>query len=100
MTTYSGNSQDSPAVFGVSILLIVPATLLNGWAISVLWSWFVVSNFHLPPITVAQAIGLWLLVSLFTPTPHDGRPSLVLLLEGIARSLLLLALGWGVHFWV
>jgi hypothetical protein len=94
------DSQDSSAEFWIGLLLLVPATLLNGLVIAVLWSWFVVSNFHLPSLTVAEAIGLWLLASLFTPTPHDDRPALVLLLEGIARSLLLFALGWVVHFWI
>lgn len=93
-------TQDSSTEVWISILLLVPATLLNGLVISVLWSWFVVSTFHLTPITVAQAIGLWLLVSLLTPTPHSDRPVLVLLLEDIGRLLVLFALGWAVHFWV
>jgi energy-converting hydrogenase Eha subunit A len=92
--------QNSPGEIWISLLLLVPATLLNGLVIAVLWSWFVVSNFHLPPLTVAEAIGVWLLVSLVTPTPHDDRPVLAQLLEGIARSLTLFALGWVVHFWV
>jgi hypothetical protein len=92
--------QNSSGEVWISLLLIVPATLLNGLVIVVLWSWFVVSNFRLPPLTVAEAIGLWLLVSLLIPTPRDERPALVQLLEGIARSLILFALGWVVHFWV
>jgi energy-converting hydrogenase Eha subunit A len=92
--------QNSPGEIWISLLLLVPATLLNGLVIAVLWSWFVVGTFHLPPITVAEAIGMRLLVSLVTPTPHDDRPALVLLLEDIARSLILFALGWAGHFWV
>jgi hypothetical protein len=52
---------------GIGVLLVVAmigGTLMNGWAISVLWGWFVSPFFKLPLLTVPYAIGLGLVMSL------------------------------------
>ena len=51
-------------VFGVA--LVVGGLLVNGWAISMLWGWFVVPLFGTKSLTIANAIGLSCFVSLFT----------------------------------
>lgn len=52
------------AVFvGITVL----ASLFNGWALSVLWGWFLVP-LGLPQIGMAHAIGIGLLVGFLTKT--------------------------------
>lgn len=45
--------------------------MLRGYAISVLWGWFVVPKFGLPPLTVMQGYGLGLVTGLFIE-PFSG----------------------------
>ena len=55
------------AVFAVVVALVlvgVVSILLNGWALSVLWGWFVAPQFALPPLSVPIAIGLVLTAQL------------------------------------
>jgi hypothetical protein len=46
-------------------ILVVASSLLRGWALAVLWGWFVVPFFHLPPLSIVLAIGLGLVVGMF-----------------------------------
>lgn len=57
-------------VFGA--VAIVTATVMNGWALSVLWGWFVAPLFGLPEISIPAAIGFALVVSMLT---HQEMPS-------------------------
>ena len=41
-----------------SIFLIVISVILNGWALSVLWGWFIVPVFATPTLMTLQAIGI------------------------------------------
>ncbi len=41
-------------------------TLLNGWALHLLWLWFIVPIFNLPALSIGQAIGLGMIVSFLT----------------------------------
>ena len=38
--------------------IIVPALILDGWVISILWGWFAVETFSLPTLTIVQCIGV------------------------------------------
>lgn len=53
------------ALFGV-IGILAAATVLKGYVLATLWGWFVIPAFGVPPIPVAIACGLALVVSLFT----------------------------------
>jgi len=66
------------ASIGLAVLMIggiaiigIPLALMRGWALSVLWGWFMVPLFHLPPLAIAQAIGVGLVVTTFSP-PGGG----------------------------
>lgn len=88
----------------LSMAIAAPfAILLNGYALSVLWAWFMVPVFHLPEIGIAQASGISLVVGMMTHqvTPVDkerewweepitilGRPLIALLLGAIWKSFL------------
>jgi hypothetical protein len=57
----------------ISVLLAVGA-LLNGWALTLLWSWFVVPTFpDLPVLSLGQAIGLGMIISFLTYQYIDAR---------------------------
>lgn len=46
---------------------------LHGFVLKILWLWFVVSTFNLPPISVPQALGISLIAALMT---HQARERL------------------------
>jgi hypothetical protein len=52
-------------IITVTLVLMVCSTLLNGWAFSLLWEWFV-SPLGYPVLTIPQAIGLSLVISYAT----------------------------------
>lgn len=45
-------------------VLVIAIMLLRGLVLSVLWGWFAVPIFHLPELSIPQAIGLSILVSM------------------------------------
>lgn len=65
----------------IAVMFFV-ATLLNGWALHLLWAWFVVPVFDaLPALTTGQAIGISMIVSFLTyqyvPEPKESKSSAV-----------------------
>ncbi len=50
----------------VSVGLGVANALLFGWAACTLWAWFIVPAFGLPQLSVLAAVGVGLVVKLFT----------------------------------
>ena len=53
-------------IFVLVIGLFIGAVILRGWALSTLWGWFAVPIFHLPALSIPQAIGVSIVVSLLT----------------------------------
>ena len=49
-----------------SIVILLAAVILNGWALSVMWGWFIIPVFNAPPLDIAPAIGLAMVVSFLT----------------------------------
>jgi len=47
------------------LFLAVPAAMWRGYVLSVIWSWFIVTTFGLPELTIVQAIGLSIVVGYF-----------------------------------
>lgn len=63
-------------VFIGMMLAMVPAYILHGWVISLIWGWFVVPIFHVPEINIATAIGFEMLVIMLRPIQQandDGK---------------------------
>jgi len=47
-------------------VIVIPASIImNGWVLSIMWKWFVVPLFHLPELTIAYAVGISMVISLF-----------------------------------
>ena len=65
--------------FGVlvwTLIVMVGGAICGGWAIRILWGWFIIPIFGLPVLTIAQAIGVGMMVNLLTSrtqTQKDDR---------------------------
>lgn len=94
-------SDDKDIAIGcVSVLLmvvmIIPFWLWQGYVLHKCWAWLVLPTFEgLPEITVAQAMGLAVIIGLFkstkTETREDNRPTkdpTILAFEGIGIAFL------------
>lgn len=85
----------------VSLLL----ALYRAWAVSLLWGWFVTSTFGLPPLSLAVAYGLLLLLTVLVPLQNTGSKEQEINKEYVIRFTLMsltkttipLVFGWIVH---
>ena len=88
--------------------LLVFSSIFNGYALSVLWGWFVVPTFGAPALSVVPAIGVAMVVSYLTHQTHDCKKEEksfgVTIAEGsataILRPLVTLFFGWIVHLFM
>jgi hypothetical protein len=70
------SSHTGLALLGIILLIpltIIISAILNGWALSILWEWFVVPIFNIQKISTLQAIGLSLIVGYFTATTQSKK---------------------------
>lgn len=79
--------------------VIAAAAVWGGFIASILWGWFMVPVFGLPPISIPAAIGLGLVASCFVASSHkerDDKTEAWAHLIGVllAKPLLLLCIGW------
>lgn len=93
---------------GGAIALVVVAffisysILITGFTLSVLWGWFAVPILHLPPLTLAQAIGVMLVAGYLThQMPSKDTHSARYMMFFIPfRAALLLLIGYAVKFFI
>lgn len=88
------------------VALIVFGVLWSGYALSILWGWFVVPTFHLPALSIPAAIGISMIVSYMThqrpPEDKDVSSTEKLVKAGIQLTLkpaFALGFGWIVRYW-
>ena len=86
--------------------LFVFEFLWYGYALSLLWAWFIAPIFGLPALTITQALGVAIVVGLLThqAMPNDSNahttaidkliPAVITL---IFRPLMAIICGWIVH---
>ncbi len=55
-----------------AVAFVIAEALLRGWALSIMWGWFAVPLFHLPPLGIAQAMGVSLVIGMLC---HQYVPS-------------------------
>ncbi|MDP3696508.1 MAG: hypothetical protein Q8R55_00575 [Candidatus Taylorbacteria bacterium] len=95
-------------VVGMFVLIggiVVVSTLLRGYVLSVLWRWFMVPTLGLPALSVAQAIGIALVVGMLThqsqhyPEDKDEKTSkkVVRITEPFLTPFAVLLIGWVVR---
>lgn len=86
----------------IVILGAVGLTVLDGFVLTKLWSWFIVPIFHLNPLTLIQALGFSLVIRYLTKdilskdfSKFDStEESWIKLIVLIIRPLLFLLLGF------
>lgn len=92
--------------FLATIVIIISTTLsalLTGWVASILWTWFAVEIFGLPSLSIAQSIGVCLLISFLTKTyvpskeTKDGNFDWGVLSYVFISPFITLFLGWIIH---
>jgi hypothetical protein len=94
-------------VFLASAVILIGA-LVGGFVVSTLWAWFVVPTFGIQPISIAQAIGLALVISAFKETKQDDADKYKTFFEKVAyiaiasimSAVILLAMGWVVKLFI
>lgn len=57
------------------VLLFVIGMVLNGWALSTIWNWFIPPVFGLTTLTIGKAIGVSMVFELFTGTNRLAKAS-------------------------
>lgn len=87
----------------LGVVLIIAGTLLSGWALSVMWAWYVVPVFELPVLGIKNAILLATLIGYFTPTElykdAENKTENQKILNGIA-AILFKPIFYVAWFWV
>ena len=87
------------------IALAIVSIILNGWVLSILWSWFIAPLFGLPLLSITTAIGMAIVIRLLTYQYSDDmfkNKSMSELIgavigHSIFGPLLVLFIGWIVH---
>ena len=84
------------------IFIVLPLSLiLSGWTLSTLWGWFVVTTFHMQPLTIAQAAGLGLVAMYVThQADYTERGFSAVLAQALGRPAIFLILGFVVHWYI
>jgi len=90
------------------VMVLAPVTyIINGLVLKVLWLWFIAETFGLPVITVAQAIGLSIVVGFLThqdcqreKTEDAYNAAGKLIVTIFVGPLLALGIGYIVHLFV
>ena len=95
---------------GAAVLLLaasVVSYVVNGWALSVLWTWFVSPVFSVAPLSIPQAIGFSIVVGVLThqsKPKEEGKETSELIAEILAYSVfsppLIVFIGWVVFQFV
>jgi hypothetical protein len=79
--------------------VIVVASVLNGFTLTVLWDWFIVPTFHLASLTIPQAIGLGMVISFLTYSANskDGEVDWKV---SLARYPIILGIGYIIQLFI
>jgi len=76
------------------------AVVFHGWAICLLWSWFILPRFSTPPLGLLEAVGLSFFISLFIPGLSGAlKPAYILpisqrLVHAAVSPLVTVGVGW------
>ena len=92
--------------FIIWIAFVVSCFLLNGFALKFLWGWFMVPTLGLPVISLAQSIGIALVIGYFTfkhiPKGKKDNGDVDIwqpIINEFSMSVAILAFGWIIHHW-
>ena len=84
-------------------LVVLPiGIIIDGFVLSKLWSWFMVTTFGLPPLTIFEAVGLAIVVQFFAwsmtrPPTNDlevGDRMISAIVSPLIKAAAFLGVGW------
>jgi hypothetical protein len=92
----------------ITSVALIPLVLYRAWVVTRLWGWFVVPAFHLPALDMRYALGLLLIVNMFTtddsPPPStdgdDWTKALAAYVGPLFGMTVALVVGWIVKAYV
>lgn len=91
-------------IFLVSVIvLVVISSILRGYVLSVMWGWFVVPTFGLPPLNIPIAIGLALIIAFTThqvSLKKEEQDFGSQIGNSLIYPILLLGIGWIVTLFI
>lgn len=87
------------------VAMMVISSLLRGYALSVLWGWFMVPTLGLPALSVVQAIGIAIVISFLTYQYNDCQKKEKSFGETVGQASVMavvyplgaLLFGWVIH---
>lgn len=74
MNRQGSTSSGDIGTVAALIVAAVVSCVLNGWALSVLWGWFIIGAFELPKLSISNAIGVSFVVSFLLTKSSDFKP--------------------------
>lgn len=94
--------------------LIVFGSVFRGYALSVLWGWFIVPTFDVQPLSIAPAIGIAMMVNYLTyhVTSDVGKENMYAIEESpnmilaktfaldFLKPAVIIGFGWIVHLFI
>lgn len=87
----------SVPMFVATIALTIVSFVVRGWSLSIMWTWFVATQFGLPSLSYPEALGISGLVAMLTANPMlktEERDYWQNLLLSIVINLFSVGLGW------
>lgn len=99
--------DEENSVFAIiGILVLIPFVwMLEGWALSTLWRWFIVTQFHAVALTIPSAIGISIVFGLLKGTTFAAedpkyKSFLTRVFAFIITPLFAVGCGWLVRMWL
>jgi len=93
--------------------LILVAVPINIYVFMRLWAWFIVPTFHTSPLTIAQALSLFVFIKWLTPSVNTRKSrvnfweksnfwkrALKAIPAAIANGAIMLGIGYAIHFFI
>lgn len=97
----------SIGIFVSAIFVDILTKVSKGYALSILWAWFVITKFGAPELNIAEAIGLCLIVDLVLLKQNTHQPDKSIedrILDQFLMSIvivpIILSIGYVVKLWI
>jgi hypothetical protein len=91
----------------ISLIMLPISLILNGITLSTIWTWFMVTTFDMPMLTIAQALGVVLVANYFTfwiPKykweENDEEKAVRLVAFPFIKMGMFLSIGWVIHLFI
>lgn len=95
-------------IYLITFLSLPLGVAWRGYVLSILWGWFIVPTFSLPPLLIVQAIGLSCVITAFgspfmkkTKSSNDPKTEMIQLMANLAVGpAFMLLVSWPVTWFM